>query len=283
MAILVGAILGGMSIGAGLKAQQNKIKAEQSATAFASANQANTNANENTNANANANPNPNPNLSTATDNTGLRVLGASTTAEQVAKQETLEKITPDSLNILVDKDHGLPKNYKPADLISLKGLGIKVSGGNFQLRREAAQALKTLTAAMKKQKLDVVVISGFRTYSQQVATYNQVAQAQGDAKADVTSAPPGHSEHQLGTTVDLSLVAKGGKLASIYPNRPSAAWKWLDQNAHQYGFVMSYRSGQTAATGYRFEPWHWRYVGVPLATEIRQSAQNPQNFYKPLN
>ncbi|MBI3887633.1 M15 family metallopeptidase [Candidatus Microgenomates bacterium] len=157
----------------------------------------------------------------------------------------------DSLDILIDKFHGLSPNYVPPDLVDIS---------NFKLRPEAANALNTLMEKMGQSNLFAAINSAYRSFDDQKKLFKP---------GDNISAQPGFSEHQLGTAVDLNLAY------------PSPTWTWLDKNAHKYGFVMSYRYGQTINSGYSFEPWHWRYVGAALATQIRASKNSPQSFYKP--
>lgn len=155
---------------------------------------------------------------------------------------------PTKLDVLVDKFNALPASYIPPDLVNVD---------NFKMRAEAAIYLETMFNEMASQRLYPKINSAYRTYDDQ--DYINV----GD---NMKSAPPGHSEHQLGTAVDLTLT--------------DPAWNWLDLNAHRFGFVMSYRANQTTLTGYRYEPWHWRYVGTDLATRIRHSENIPQSFYR---
>ena len=169
---------------------------------------------------------------------------------QVLGQKTVKNCQI-PLDILIDKFHGLNENHIPRDLIPV---------GNFQLRAEAANQFNSMVSAMGSKNLFVAIDSGYRSFEDQKKIYKP---------GDPISAQPGYSEHQLGTTVDLSV------------KYPSKEWTWLDQNAHKYGFVMSYRANQTISSGYAFEPWHWRYVGVDLATKIRHSPKLPQSFYQP--
>jgi LAS superfamily LD-carboxypeptidase LdcB len=185
-------------------------------------------------------------------------------------------------DILVDKRNALPANYIPPDLVSLDNYQVNTEGKSVQLRKKAATALEEMNADLSSQGYSVVVISGFRSYQEQRSVHQSWVNKLGAEEASFTSARAGHSEHQLGTTVDITLPNRGGELSSIYPGEPSPAWDWLDKNAHKYGFVMSYRYGQESQTGYNFEPWHWRYVGIRLATEIRLSSNTPQSFYTAL-
>ncbi|MCL4397767.1 M15 family metallopeptidase [Patescibacteria group bacterium] len=188
-----------------------------------------------------------------TDETGNRQIPAEQKILGDAANKTCHGFN--DLDILVDKFHGLPADYAPADLTEVEG---------FPVRAEAATYLTNLLAAMRRRGLDITIDSTYRTYSQQKTIYDQ------RHRGNLTAAPAGYSEHQLGTAVDFNILY------------PSAAWTWLDQNAQKFGFVMSYRSNQITRSGYTFEPWHWRYVGVDLATKIRYSSAIPQSFYQPL-
>lgn len=174
-----------------------------------------------------------------------------------------------SLNVLVNKENSISTDFAPNDLVNLADWNIPAVPG-IQLRAEAARHLQTLLLAMKDLGLSFFVNSGFRTYDFQKQLYQQGGPEEGGLSIP---APAGASEHELGTAVDLAL-GNGGR---IYP---SASWTWLDQNAHRFGFVMSYRYSQQKETGIYFEPWHFRYVGIDLASEIRHSANTPQSFYQ---
>ncbi len=158
-------------------------------------------------------------------------------------------VSPLDLDVLVDKFNALPQDFTPPDLIPV---------GKFLLRGEAAGQLKAMFEEMQVLSFRPSINSAYRTYDDQDVINN--------VSDNMKSAQPGHSEHQLGTAVDLHLT--------------NAAWNWLDQNAHRYGFVMSYRANQVILTGYKYEPWHWRYVGADLAPQIRESTNTPQSFYR---
>lgn len=192
-------------------------------------------------------------------------------------------ITPYNLDVLVDKNHPLPNDFIPNDLERISSAGIDVDLKDFQLRGIALTALKNMNEAMQKDiQKKFMILSSYRSFSSQSALYNKLQKSLG-GKVDERAAVPGYSEHQLGTAVDLGLRnSKGGK-TTIYGSKPTTEWRWLDQNAHKYGFVMSYRFGQKEQTGYKFEPWHWRYVGVELAKQIRFSTSSPADSYLPIN
>ncbi len=179
------------------------------------------------------------------------------------------------LDVLLDKTTAVPEDYVPLDLVTVNDRGVPAIG-HQQLRAEAANQLALMDKDMQKQTgLGFAIYSGFRTAQDQAGLYQEWSKVLG-VNSETRAAPPGHSEHQLGTATDL-VLANGN---NIYP---STAWTWLDQNAQKYGFVMSYRFSQQSDTGYQFEPWHWRFVGVELATKIRYSNSLPQKFYRKIN
>lgn len=156
------------------------------------------------------------------------------------------------LDVLLDRGTSVPVDYVPLDLVQIEGQ---------LLRSEVANQYKLMREDAAVAGFGFTINSGFRTFGQQAALHAQNSR----------SAPAGHSEHQLGTAIDLNIT---------YPSR---TWTWLDQNAHKYGFVMSYRGTQIDQTKYDFEPWHWRFVGIQLATQIRQSTASPQSFYRKIS
>jgi D-alanyl-D-alanine carboxypeptidase len=108
-----------------------------------------------------------------------------------------------------------------------------------------------------------------------VATFDSWEARSGYEQALKFSARPGHSEHQLGTTVDFT-TAPGVPLSTRFGDSP--AGKWLARNGWKYGFIMSYPEGKKKVSCYGYEPWHWRYFGRELAAEIHESGQVPRRF-----
>jgi zinc D-Ala-D-Ala carboxypeptidase len=173
-----------------------------------------------------------------------------------------------SLTVVVNKKHKLPSEYIP----ELKN----VSGA--QLRPEAADALALLLQDASNAGLPMRVLSSYRSYSTQIATYNRWVEQSGQAEADTFSARPGHSEHQLGLAVDLGDAnSTACDLETCFGNTPSGIW--LEYNAHKYGYIIRYPEGKQTITGYQYEPWHLRYVGVNKASEIKNSGLTLDQFY----
>jgi D-alanyl-D-alanine carboxypeptidase len=135
------------------------------------------------------------------------------------------------------------------------------------LREEAAIATQELATAMKEAgKGTLILNSGFRTYKTQKALYDRTKETRGLAVAEKLSARPGHSEHQLGLAADFSVRGAGCVIMVCFGK--TEAGIWLEQNAHQYGFILRYPRGYRGITGFQYEPWHFRYVGAELAQEM---------------
>lgn len=181
----------------------------------------------------------------------------------------------DDPRILVDRAHALPADYAPKDLVSLPGLGVPILGQDKLLRREAAGNLESLVASAAAAGEELTVASAYRSYADQRASYARLVSIYGRG-ADKTSAPPGHSQHQLGTAVDFTNAAVGYQVKRSF-GRTTAA-RWLTLHAHEHGFVLAYPIGEEAKTGYGWEPWHYRYVGTDNAQHIRESKLGLQGF-----
>ena len=176
---------------------------------------------------------------------------------------------PKSIEVLANKKRPIePLTYAPTDLVSI--------GSGQSLRSEAAKAYKKMRDAAAATGVRFHPISGYRSYSQQAATYNHWKATYGQQHADSVSAAPGTSEHQLGLAVD---VTDGiCKLRRCFGN--TEAGQWVAKNAHKYGFVIRYPEGKSDITGYWPEPWHLRYVGVDLAKELTTKGLTLEEHYK---
>lgn len=140
-----------------------------------------------------------------------------------------------------------------------------------KLRAEAANQVVTMFAAFTAETgLQMQAQSAYRSYNTQVGTYNNWVAELGQEQADLTSARPGHSEHQTGLAIDISAKPAVCSLDQCFADTPQGTW--LATNAWSYGFVLRYPNGYTPITGYEFEPWHYRYVGLELAKEYHDSG-----------
>lgn len=169
--------------------------------------------------------------------------------------------SPSSLTVIVNKLRPLAdKAYVPANLMMPQGI-TNVNG--TPLRAEAATALEKMAADAKAAGIELVLNSGYRSYATQISVYNGYVQNFGQAAADSTSARPGFSEHQTGLAADLSAASQGCAILPCFET--TSGGQWLAANAWKYGFVLRYPNHLEGTTGYNFEPWHYRYVGLDLA------------------
>lgn len=178
---------------------------------------------------------------------------------------------PTSIWVVVNKKRPLqPKDYIPADLVT-PNLPQRVPGNeSMQMRKVTADALTQLFAAAKAAGAPMMISSGYRSYSYQVSLYGSYVSSEGQSVADTQSARPGYSEHQTGLAVDVEPLDGQCDVDQCFATTP--AGKWLAANAYQYGFIIRYPNDKTSITGYEYEPWHVRYIGVDLATEMHNTG-----------
>ncbi|HEX2194617.1 MAG TPA: D-alanyl-D-alanine carboxypeptidase family protein [Candidatus Limnocylindria bacterium] len=168
----------------------------------------------------------------------------------------------------------LPRGYAPGDLVDTARAGL--NGGHL-VRAFVVADLRAMVGAARNAGAYLAVQSAYRSYHGQVATFDYWVDRIGYAEALKVSARPGHSEHQLGTTIDFR--SAGG----------SAPWgggdwgatregTWMMRNAWKYGWVLSYPQGQFALSCYSYEPWHWRYVGPEAAAAIHDAQATPRRY-----
>ncbi len=179
-------------------------------------------------------------------------------------------IDGDPLLALVNKHEGgqLKAAYSPADLLPIPPDQM-MPGRKGQMRAGALAALEQLTGeALAVEGFDLRARSAYRGFREQCFTFNYWVEQKGVDHADRFSARPGRSQHQLGTTVDLTAESWGWKIEPEVATTVEAAW--LAGNAGRFGFALSYPDGAEAITGYGFEPWHYRYIGVDAAAEMER-------------
>ncbi len=202
-----------------------------------------------------------------------RVISPPSAPEAAAQVRDVDRC--DDPLVLVDREHGLPADYTPDDLVSLRDLGVPILGRDAQLRREAAGNLERLVASAAAVGEELTVTSAYRSYEDQRASYARLVSIYGRG-ANKTSAPPGHSQHQLGTAVDFTNAAVGYEVRRNF-GRTSAS-VWLRDHAHEHGFVLAYPRGGGRDTGFHWEPWHYRYVGAENARRVRESPLDLQGY-----
>ena len=160
-----------------------------------------------------------------------------------------------------------PATFVPADLVQ-PAVRLAVSGEAAQVNRTTAAAAERMFAQAAASGVVLTLASGYRSYATQTATYNGYVSSRGRAEADTASARPGYSEHQTGWAFD---IGDGGGACSFQPcfaQQPAAVW--IKANAYRFGFVVRYPWMEHPVTGYYYEPWHLRYVGVEAAGDMHR-------------
>ncbi len=188
---------------------------------------------------------------------------------------------------LLDTTYRLGADYVPPQLVSLQdALGHVAPGATLAqpghlLRDFAAAELANMLAAAEAAGVQLAVQSAYRSYGYQQTTFDYWVQQEGEEAALRTSARAGHSEHQLGTAVDLR--SRSGPPAwdlEDWATTPEGAWAVA--HAHLFGFVLSYPQGAEHLSCYAYEPWHYRYVGRELAARIHDSGLTLREYLWPL-
>ncbi len=183
---------------------------------------------------------------------------------------------PTSQWVVVDKLRPLnPKQYQPT---TLRTPNIKVESGDMQVNDLTATGLEEMASAAATEGINLMVVSAYRSYTEQVTIYNSMVRGYGQAEADRQSARPGYSEHQSGWAVDLGAASGKCRIDPCFADTPEG--KWLATNAYKYGFIIRYPSDKEQITGYNYEPWHVRFVGKELSTEMhRTGTQTLEEFF----
>lgn len=178
---------------------------------------------------------------------------------------------PYDLLILADKKHYLSETYVPSDIIPLVvNNDYKLNRNDLSLRIPAENALRQMAIAANKDGISILVSSTYRSYEYQKNLYERNVRQLGKEVADRESAQPGTSQHQLGTAVDFGSITDDFALTK--------AGKWLELNAGNYGFSLSYPQGYEMVTGYRWECWHYRFIGKEAVLLQKKWFNNVQQY-----
>lgn len=187
---------------------------------------------------------------------------------------------PASLWVVVNKLRPLePKTYVPADLVVPNvPLRANITSDEKYMRSDSAAALEKMFTTAKQAGISLNIQSGYRSYNFQVGLYNSYVRQNGQTAADTFSARPGYSEHQTGLAVDVGTVRGVCEVDQCFGDTPEG--QWVAANAYLYGFIVRYPKGMDNITGYEYEPWHLRYVGVSLSTEMHKGGiQTLEQFF----
>ena len=175
----------------------------------------------------------------------------------------LSKEEEKKIDVIVNKYYKLSKDYEPDDLTKIDSKF--ASGSNQRLRKEAAIKFEEMAAEALKNGYKIYAGSTYRSYDYQLGLYNRYVAKDGFDEAETFSARAGYSEHQLGLAVDII----NGKWEYLSEN--DEEYEWLIDNSYKYGFILRYPRGKEYITGYVFEDWHFRYLGIDLATKVYNS------------
>ena len=167
------------------------------------------------------------------------------------------------ITILINKNNKLNSNYIPNDL---EPISLKYSCKDKLLKKEAKEQFELMASDALKENMHIIAVSTYRSYDYQEKLYNHYIEKYGFYYAEVCSARPGHSEHQTGLAVDIS------DLSLDYDNFiHTKEFIWMQNNSYKYGFILRYPKASFHITGFKYEPWHYRYVGIEVAKYIHEN------------
>ena len=176
-----------------------------------------------------------------------------------------------TLQILVNKHYYLENNYEPENL---ETISTKYALSGMRLVKEAKEAFEKMSADAKKENMNIIAMSTYRSYDYQVDLYNRYVKQDGKEAADKYSGRPGHSEHQTGLAVDVF-----DNEIDYTKFEKTNEFKWMDKHAHEYGFILRFPKDKENETGYIYESWHYRYVGIDAAKYIKENNISLEEYY----
>lgn len=186
---------------------------------------------------------------------------------------------PYDILALVNKQYALPDGYEPFDLtVPDIRFPFDEDDPKKQLRNVAAEALEEMFKQADDDGIELYAQSGFRSFQRQEAIFAANVERDGEEKANTYSARPGESEHQTGLVMDVTSRTIGFRLEVEFGE--TAEGQWVEQNAHNYGFIIRYPEGKESITEYQYEPWHLRYVGTKAAKEITENNLTLEEYLK---
>lgn len=179
---------------------------------------------------------------------------------------------PDSELVLVNKYYYLDSSFIPKGLQSF-GTDYAINN-DIKAKREAVLAFKEMATDAQSINLTIKVVSGYRSYQDQEKLYKRYQERDGEKVANTYSAKPGHSEHQTGLALDIYNTE-----LSFSNFEKTIEFAWIKNNAHRYGFIIRYPLNKEEITGYKYEPWHLRYLGIEVATYIFENNITFDEYY----
>jgi D-alanyl-D-alanine carboxypeptidase len=178
---------------------------------------------------------------------------------------------PSSIWAIVSKTHPISVDYVPPDL-KIPGVPTRTDKSNDErsVRADIEIPVKNLFDAAAAAGHNLMIGSGYRSAAQQKIYFNNLAASVGEAEANQAIAYPGQSEHQTGLAMDISTLSQSCYLDQCFAT--TADGLWLADNSYRFGFILRFPKGAETITGYQYEPWHFRYVGIDLATALHESG-----------
>lgn len=198
--------------------------------------------------------------------------------EEVEEKPSLsiDIVNDDSITVLVNKQNSLSESYAPSDLVTVSVPTVLENPEVKQMRKVAADALKEMFDKAKESNIYLHARSGYRSYQTQVQLFNNYVSRHGEEAANRYSARPGQSEHQTGLVMDVTSKSVNFQLTEQFGETKEGIW--LRDNAHKFGFIIRYPKDMEHITGYIYEPWHIRYLGVEVATKVYESGLTYEEF-----
>ena len=178
---------------------------------------------------------------------------------------------PGNIWSLASRDHPLPSDFKAPELVNT-AVAHGDSDQQMQVQKVIESPLKQIFAAAEDDGIELMLSSAYRSVSDQQALYDSFVDEQGQAMADLYVAKPGTSEHHTGLSIDFASASAACESDSDKCSLSQAAANWLLENGPKYGFIQRYPEGKQPVTGVAFEPWHYRYLGLPLAKAVAGSG-----------
>lgn len=177
---------------------------------------------------------------------------------------------PNALTVLVNKYNYLKADFEPNNLVTTE----KYAKSNLKLQKEAYDAFTLMAQKAEQESLNLRIVSAYRSFAYQNSLYNNYLKYESQEKVDTYSARSGHSEHQTGLAIDIDNIAVNYNRFQI-----TQEFTWMQQNAYKYGFILRYPLGKEKITGYKYEPWHYRYVGIDIANYIHDNDITFDEYY----
>ena len=201
---------------------------------------------------------------------------AALVADHCVDRDLAAPAATDPALVILDRSYALPSGGAPQDLVTAAEAGLSGTSGEKLVRSILLDDLAAMRAAWEAAGLSIVVESAYRSVASQAATFDLWVARLGYEAGLLRTARPGHSEHHLGTAIDVTSPDWAGRVGDWAAETAEGAW--MADRAWEYGFVMSYPSGATADTCFGYEPWHYRWVGRDVAADHRASGLTLRRF-----